>query len=78
MGIAQGQSAAAVAPFARAHGVRYPVLLDIDQRYGTLYATVGLPTTVLVGRDGKVVRVIDGAVDARMIAALVDPLLGRR
>jgi len=60
LGVDQGESAETAGAFAREHGVTFPILLDADEQYGRSYAAVGLPTTVIVGRDGHVVRGIDG------------------
>jgi peroxiredoxin len=60
LGVDQGESAAAAATFARAHGVTFPILLDADEQYGRSYAAIGLPTTVIIDRRGHVVRGIDG------------------
>lgn len=36
-------------------GLSFPVLLDLDGAKGRLYGVVGIPTTVIVGRDGRAV-----------------------
>ncbi len=78
LGIDQGESAAKAAAFAKAHGVTFPILVDADQRYATSYVSVGLPTTVVVGRDGHVVKGIDGAQTLAQFQALVGPLLAAK
>jgi peroxiredoxin len=75
LGIDQGESPATAAAFARAHGITFPILVDSDQQYATSYVSVGLPTTVIVGRDGKVIRGIDGAQTLDQFRAIVTPLL---
>ncbi|MDQ2909073.1 MAG: TlpA family protein disulfide reductase [Candidatus Eremiobacteraeota bacterium] len=60
LGVDQGESAPTVAAFARDMNLTYPILVDQEQRYGGSYAAIGLPTTVVVDRDGKIVRGIDG------------------
>ncbi len=60
LGVDQGESAEAAGAFVKAHGVTFPILLDADQQYGRSYAAIGLPTTVIVDRNGHVVRGIDG------------------
>lgn len=60
LGVDQGESAQAARAFVRAHGVTFPILLDADQQYGGSYASIGLPTTIVVDRRGHIVRGIDG------------------
>jgi len=44
-----------VASAVKAHGIRYPVLLDERGQAARAYGVVGVPTYVLIGREGKVV-----------------------
>ncbi len=78
LGIDQGESAGVAAAFARSRGVTFPVLVDEKQQYGRTYAAVGLPTTVIVGRDGHVVRGIDGPLTLAQMRAAVAPALARK
>jgi peroxiredoxin len=78
LGVDQGESASAAGAFVRAHGITFPVLLDEDQKYASSYVSVGLPTTVIVGRDGKIVKGIDGAQTLAQFRAAVAPLLAAR
>jgi peroxiredoxin len=78
LGIDQGESAAAAGAFAKAHGVTFPVLVDADQQYAASYVSIGLPTTVIVTRDGHVAKGIDGAQTFAQFAALVGPLLAAK
>ncbi|HEU0054005.1 MAG TPA: TlpA disulfide reductase family protein [Longimicrobium sp.] len=41
-----------VADFAREYGVTYDLWLDPDDRVSSVFASVGVPTTVLIGPDG--------------------------
>jgi peroxiredoxin len=75
LGIDQGESSATAGAFAKAHGVTFPILVDEDQQYASSYVSIGLPTTVVVGRDGHVVKGIDGAQTLAQFQALVGPLL---
>lgn len=75
LGVDQGESSEVAARFARERGVTFPVLVDERQRYGGTYAAIGLPTTVIVGRDGTIVRGIDGAMTFEQMTAAVRPLL---
>ncbi|HEY5348512.1 MAG TPA: TlpA disulfide reductase family protein [Candidatus Lustribacter sp.] len=78
LGIDQGESVATAGAFAKAHGVTFPILVDADQQYASSYVSVGLPTTVIVGRDGHVIKGIDGAQTLAQFQALVKPLLAAR
>ena len=50
--IDQGGQEKAVADFAREYGVTYEIWLDPDDRVSSAFATVGVPTTVLIAPDG--------------------------
>ena len=55
---AQAGSASA---FAQSLQIHYPIWIDANQRYGRSYNALGLPTTVIVDRNGVVTRAFDGA-----------------
>jgi cytochrome c biogenesis protein CcmG, thiol:disulfide interchange protein DsbE len=78
LGIDQGESADAARGFVRAHGITFPILLDADQKYASSYVSIGLPTTVIIGRDGHVVRGIDGAQTLAQFRTAVAPVLAAR
>ncbi len=61
LGVDQGESAEKASAFAKEFGLHYPVLLDQEQLYGRAYASIGMPTTVIIDRQGRIVRGIDGA-----------------
>jgi thiol-disulfide isomerase/thioredoxin len=75
LGIDQGESARAAAAFAGEMTLRYPILLDEDQRYGRAYAAVGLPTTLVVDRSGHIVRGIDGEMTLAQMRDVIGPVL---
>jgi peroxiredoxin len=78
LGIDQGESVATAGKFANEHGVTFPILVDADQQYASSYVSIGLPTTVIVGRDGHVVKGIDGAQTLAQFEALITPLLAAK
>jgi cytochrome c biogenesis protein CcmG, thiol:disulfide interchange protein DsbE len=78
LGVDQGEAASVAAAYARERGVTFPILVDENQQYGGTYRGVGLPTTVIVGRDGHVVRGIDGAMTVEQMRAAVAPALAQR
>jgi len=75
LGIDQGESAQAAGAFAREHALEYPILLDEEQRYGRAYAALGLPTTLVVSKDGHILRGVDGEMTLAQMHEAVDPLL---
>jgi peroxiredoxin len=78
LGIDQGESADVAGRFAREHDITFPILLDEDQKYASSYVSIGLPTTVIVGRDGHVVKGIDGAQTLDQFRTAVAPALAAR
>jgi thiol-disulfide isomerase/thioredoxin len=75
LSVDQGESAAAASAFAREHGVTFPILLDEQQQYGRAYAALGMPTSVVIARDGRVVKGVDGAMTIEQMRAAVAPAL---
>jgi thiol-disulfide isomerase/thioredoxin len=75
LGVDQGEGARIAAAYARDHGVTYPILIDEDQQYGRAYAAVGLPTTIVIGRDGRIVKGIDGELTLAQMREAVSPAL---
>ncbi len=49
------ESGEKVAAAVKSRGIRYPVLLDEHGSVARAYGVVGIPTYVLIGRDGKIV-----------------------
>jgi len=55
------ESVAEVAPFARRHGLTFPVLLDEDTRVAAVWnPRRSAPYSVLLARDGRIVRRKEG------------------
>jgi peroxiredoxin len=75
LGVDQGEAPRVAARYARDHGVTYPILIDEDQQYGRAYAAVGLPTTIVIGRDGRIVKGIDGELTLAQMREAVAPAL---
>lgn len=55
--------AEAVGPFVKRYGLRFPALLDTDAKVQHLYGTTGIPESFIIGRDGRIRKVIVGPVD---------------
>jgi thiol-disulfide isomerase/thioredoxin len=78
VGVNEGESPERARAFADALHIAFPIWIDDQQRYGRVYAALGLPTTVIVGRDGKVVRGFDGALAYPQMRAAVSDLVAAR
>jgi peroxiredoxin len=55
LGLDFRESREKVAAAVKSRDIRYPVLLDEKGKVAREYGVVGIPTYVLIGRDGKVV-----------------------
>lgn len=60
IGVNQGESAQRAATFAHSLDIAFPIWVDDAQRYGRVYAALGLPTTVVIDRRGVVENGFDG------------------
>jgi thiol-disulfide isomerase/thioredoxin len=60
LGVGLESSEGLAAEFLRAAGVRYPSVLDVDGAVSRSYGVRGLPTAILIGKDGSVRRVWTG------------------
>lgn len=67
-----------VAPFVKSFGLTFPVGLDPKMTVAGEYRMAGLPTSILIDRDGAIVAVAAGARDWDSAAAhqVVERLLG--
>ena len=66
-------SSTKVQTFVTAQGSQFPVVHDHDARISSLYAVGGLPSTYLIGRDGRVLWSLTGSFlddSANMYAAI--------
>ena len=66
-------SSAKVQSFVAAQGSQFPVVHDHDARISSLYGVGGLPSTYLIGRDGRVLWALTGSFledSANMYAAI--------
>jgi cytochrome c biogenesis protein CcmG/thiol:disulfide interchange protein DsbE len=60
MGINAREGAAAVRAYARELGLTFALVLDPDGDVGRAYGVIGIPTTFLIGRDGRAVALAIG------------------
>ncbi len=75
VGVNEGESPDRASAFARSLGISFPIWIDDQQQYGRVYAALGLPTTVVVGRDGVVLKGFDGALTFDQMRNAVEPYL---
>jgi peroxiredoxin len=55
VGINAGEGAAAIRAYAKELALTFPLMLDPEGKIQVRYGVVGLPTTFLIGRDGRAV-----------------------
>ena len=74
----QGRSQGIVREYAERLGVTFPVLLDPDGTVEGVYNVSGLPTTYVIGRDGRIEgRVVGGREwDSEEYRGRIEELLG--
>ncbi len=78
LGLDQGESIDVARRFAREMKLTYPIAADEAQRYGRAYAAIGLPTTLVVDRAGRIAKGFDGELSLTAMREAVDPLLAAR
>ena len=68
---------AVVAPFIQTYGLTFPVLLDPQNMVGTQLQVLGIPTSYLLDKRGRVIDFVIGAYDwsSRKIRHLIEQLL---
>jgi len=68
-----GEPASRVREFAREKGLSYPILLDRRGKVAEAYGVVGLPATLVVSADGRVVRKLEmGALSAEALKGFIE------
>ena len=70
-----GEDRATVADFIAQTGFTFPVLLDPGENISNGLGVNGLPTSILIGRDGKVAYIHVGYFTPEVLAEKVTPLL---
>lgn len=63
VGIDVGESSDRVATFAEKFKINYPLLLDKDQTVAESFRVVGIPTTLLINKNGQVLGVYHAFTD---------------
>ena len=60
LGVNVREGTGAVEQYAQELGLTFPLVLDQQGRITTAYGVIGLPTTFLIGRDGRAVALATG------------------
>jgi peroxiredoxin len=77
LGVNAGEDIKVIQRYARNLGVTFPLVLDPQQTISRLYGVAGVPTTFLLGRDGRTVALAVGVREWESPAArrILDALL---
>ena len=75
LGVNIQDSEAGARSFLRSFNVTYPNVYNVPSAVPNGYAVVGLPTTVFIDREGRVVRRWVGPLQERQLVARIDDLL---
>ena len=60
VGVSEDETPAPIVEFARRHALRFPLVWDAGEAVAEAYRVTGLPTTVVLDRDGVVREVRAG------------------
>jgi cytochrome c biogenesis protein CcmG, thiol:disulfide interchange protein DsbE len=75
VGIAWNDASDDARAFAREHGVRYPILRDVDRGFGDAYDVKGVPETFVLDPQGRIVALNRSQLTPSWIETAIDPLL---
>jgi len=78
VGIAWNDASDDTRDFVREHGVRYPIVRDVDRSFGDAYDVKGVPETFVIDPRGRVVALNRSQLTAKWIATAVDPLIASK
>ncbi|MDD5302705.1 MAG: TlpA disulfide reductase family protein [Elusimicrobia bacterium] len=77
LGVSMDEETEAVAPFAKAAQINYPVILNGGENAPKGWVVPGLPTAYLIGRDGKVLSRQFGSKSLSQLTADVEAALAK-
>ena len=63
VGINARESSTTIRDYAKGLGLTFPLVLDPSGQINSTYGVIGLPTTFLIGRDGRAVALVVGSRD---------------
>ena len=75
VGVAWNDATGDSRAFVREHGVRYPVVRDVDGAFAKAYGVKGMPETFVLDPRGRIVALQRSQLTPEWIATTVDPLL---
>jgi cytochrome oxidase Cu insertion factor (SCO1/SenC/PrrC family) len=75
LGVDQQEDRGTASAYMRNLKITYPVVLDQDGAVSARYNVVGLPTSLLIDREGTVSAIKIGALDNGFLKSYIDPLL---
>jgi peroxiredoxin len=78
LGIDQQEGRQDVEPYVRTMHLNYPIVLDTDGVASAQFNVAGLPTTLVIDRQGTVRSVKPGALDASYLASQVRSVVEAR
>lgn len=76
VGVDHGDKRSSARRFAQRQGMSYPSVVDESGELLGKYGPVGLPTTYVIGRDGRIRFQVIGAIDRQALRRCVDRLVG--
>lgn len=74
VGLAVQDDSAASRALVDELGITYPAGPDLGNEIGLRYQVTGLPTTVFIGRDGRIARRWTGPISAQQLIAWIDEI----
>lgn len=77
LGVNYRDDRAAARAYEREFGITYPSVFDPAGELAFSYELVGLPTTFIIDRDGRIVYRFVGYIDATILREALDEVLGR-
>ncbi len=75
LGVDYRDDRAAGLAFEREFGITYPSVSDPAGKLAAEYALVGVPTTVVIDRSGRIHYVFTGRIDREILGAALDDVL---
>ncbi len=75
VGVNTSDEAGNAAPWAKAHGISYPIAFDQGDNVARVFGVENLPTLVVIGKNGKIVATRMGMTDGAELERLVNQAL---
>lgn len=75
LAVNDAEDAATVKRFIEVQGYQFPVVLDTQSAVSALYDVRGLPTTLIIDREGRLQYVHTGEISAKQLDTMIKPLL---